>query len=176
MAAGTNGGGTFNIPPTRPLLQTPKLAPICKYCGSTKDGWLQPDLDDRGDVIRVRQFCSDCDRYHAWYPKDELGLATRKTRRDHLLGNSAWMRCLERHAYSCVACHRKDLPLHQGHLISKAEGAAAGIPNHILDDEVNIAPFCEVCNSGLGGHSAGIRLTYFAIRQALEVRHRGEAA
>lgn len=62
-------------------------------------------------------------------------------------------RVLERDGGRCLFCHRADVPLTVGHLVSVKDGADLGLSPRELADDFNLAAMCEACNAGLGGRS-----------------------
>jgi 5-methylcytosine-specific restriction endonuclease McrA len=71
---------------------------------------------------------------------------------------------------ACVLCHRSDVPLDVGHLISVHDGQYLGLSDAELASDDNLAAMCAACNSGLSSESLPPRL----LAAALWARANGE--
>lgn len=79
-----------------------------------------------------------------------------------------------RHHHACVGCgsHPPDVELVIGHLVPREEGIQLGVPEHHLDHDLNLAPMCPECNSGIGRSPIAIGLMYRLL--FLHLRETGE--
>lgn len=98
--------------------------------------------------------CQVCGKHIYNAPKTETGQKPRTvaTLRQGMKP-SQQARVLERDGGRCILCHRNDVPLTVGHLISVKDGATLGLAPRELADDFNLAAMCESCNAGLGGRS-----------------------
>lgn len=102
--------------------------------------------------------CDDCGRYQYCAPRSETGRAVRSLRTRATMKPSKRARIIVRDNGTCVLCHRADLPLEVGHLISVDEGRLQGLTDEQLDDDENLAAMCAPCNSGLSSETVPLRL------------------
>jgi 5-methylcytosine-specific restriction endonuclease McrA len=65
---------------------------------------------------------------------------------------------------TCVLCHRNDLPLDVGHLISVHDGRALGLADAELNSDENLAAMCSPCNSGVGRETLPLRIVVAVLR------------
>jgi 5-methylcytosine-specific restriction endonuclease McrA len=65
---------------------------------------------------------------------------------------------------TCVLCHRNDLPLDIGHLISVHDGRALGPTDAELNSDENLTAMCWPCNSGVGSGTLPLRLVVAVLR------------
>lgn len=114
--------------------------------------------------------CFVCDAYAYTQPRHEAGLAPRKVKTREPIAAGLRMRILERDNFTCVGCHRNDVPLHIGHLVSVKDGTYLGMTEAELADELNLAAMCDACNLGLGSKSAAPRFVFMAVRAAIKHR------
>lgn len=104
-------------------------------------------------------YCRNCGRYAGYNaPRTETGRAVRslRTRPDIKPGQRA--RVLDRDNGACIVCHRTDVPLDVGHIVSVAEGRQLGMTDTQLFDDENLAAMCQSCNSGFNAVSINPRL------------------
>ena len=80
-------------------------------------------------------------------------------------------RVLVRDNGACVLCHRSDVPLDLGHLISVHDGHTLGLSDAELANDENLAAMCAACNSGISSESLPPRLLAAALWARL---NRGE--
>lgn len=76
---------------------------------------------------------------------------------------------------TCVLCHRNDLELDIGHLISVHDGRALGLTDAELNSDENLAAMCSPCNSGVGRETLPLRIV-FAVLRARTARGRSRPA
>jgi 5-methylcytosine-specific restriction endonuclease McrA len=117
----------------------------CRFCGEATAGFLTPAGGQ--NVIR----CAECGRAVYNAPKWETGEAVRSLATRPDIKVSTRTRILERDGGTCVACHRDDVPLDVGHLLSVVDGRALGATDAELWHDDNLASMCESCNSGFSG-------------------------
>lgn len=134
-------------------LETIEMRAPCAHCGHTKGIVTERNGQD---VVR----CIACGTHCYNRPKTESGKPQRSVRTRPDIDPSTKARILERDNYTCVMCHRADLPLHIGHLLSVADGKTLGATEAELYDDENLAAMCEECNLGLGWRSVSLRLVY----------------
>lgn len=132
----------------------------CALCGSSTGR-----IETRSGQDCV--FCAGCGTWQYNAPAAETGRATRtlRTRPDIRPGQRS--RVLVRDGGACVLCHRADVPIDVGHLISVKEGRAAGVGDVDLFDDENLAAMCASCNSGLSESTIPLRLAVQLFRVRL---------
>jgi 5-methylcytosine-specific restriction endonuclease McrA len=141
-----------NEPVQRMMMRAP-----CPGCGcahgtiTTKNGQ---------DTVR----CAECARYCYNAPRTETGREPRSLRTRPTIRPSQRTRILLRDNGACVLCHRHDVPLDVGHLISVHDGHALGLSDAMLDSDGNLAAMCASCNSGLSDVSLPPHLVAAALR------------
>lgn len=135
-----------------PSAPYPMRAP-CKWCGHL-DGRLLPTNGQ--NVVR----CASCQRACYNAPKTETGEAVRSIASRPNIKPSKRARIIERDNGACVSCHRDDVPLHVGHLLSVKDGHKLGATDEELYSEENLALTCEECNAGFSSRSMSLRLVY----------------
>lgn len=126
----------------------------CRYCDH-KVGRLEP----RGGQNCV--FCVNCGRLAYNAPKTETGQAVRTLASRPDIKPSKRARILERDNHTCVGCHEDNKLLIIGHLISVKDGTEIGMTDADLYDDLNLASFCEECNTGQGARSIGVILQWW---------------
>lgn len=133
-----------------------ELRSPCARCGAT-DGRLERKATQ--DTVRCRNghWC-----YNA--PRSETGLPTisKRTRPD--ITPARRRRIIDSCGNACVSCHRADLPLEVGHLISVKEGREAGATDCELFSDENLAAMCDACNSGASYTTVSLRLMVQVLR------------
>jgi 5-methylcytosine-specific restriction endonuclease McrA len=102
-------------------------------------------------------YCLSCGKHCYNAPKTETGREVRslRTRPDIKPGQRAGI--LERDNATCVLCHRADVALDVGHLISVDAGEKLGLSKAELYDDENLAAMCQPCNSGLSSTPVSLR-------------------
>jgi len=129
----------------------------CSVCESTKG---TVETRNGQDVVS----CAFCGKYQYCRPKTESGREVRTVRTRPNIKPSKKARVLERDNARCIFCHRSDIPLHAGHLISVADGHRLGMTDDELYSDENLAAMCDECNIGLGSVTVNPRLILQAIR------------
>lgn len=114
----------------------------CPKCGG-----LNGSITEKGGQDTVR--CGDCDRYCYNAPRRETGREPRSLRTRPTIRPSQRARILLRDNGTCILCHRSDVPLDVGHLISVHDGLALGMSDAELASDDIVAAMCATCNSGL---------------------------
>lgn len=112
------------------------------------------------DVVR----CAFCGKYQYCRPRAESGREVRSLRTRPAMKPSTRARILDRDNGCCVICHRSDLPLDVGHLISVDDGHQLGMTEDELYDDENLAAMCNACNSGYSSLSVNPRILLSLIR------------
>lgn len=142
----------------------PKTWPLpraCHRCGSNHPGKLE--REDR-EGLRRGLCCADCGLFVKWVPKAELGIATSTKRVGLNLKPSERTALFNTYNNACAVCHRDDLGLEIGHLISVADGKAFGLTQAEIDDPINLAPMCPPCNAGQGDLTFGLAFVIRCLR------------
>jgi len=134
---------------------------VCPHCGNGIDG--------RVDTLngQDRVFCLECGEWCYNAPRTETGREVRSLRTRPDIKPAKRARVLERDNGSCVLCHRSDVPLDVGHLISVAAGRELGLTDTELYDEENLAAMCAPCNSGLSAQPVNLRFAANVLRARL---------
>ena len=143
----------------------------CWQCGCG-DGAYYPTNGQ--NVVR----CTRCDAYQYNAPKIETGERPVSLAAVHdALGAKKRARVLCRDG-RCVLCGRdaSQAVLHVGHLLSVADGLAAGFDAGDINDEENLAAMCADCNAGLGSESAPLYLLTGILRRRLDAKRERVAA
>ena len=141
--------------------ETYQMRSPCKSCGC-QDGYIT--TVGMQDTIR----CIECGRWCYNAPRTETGRETRSLRTRPEIKPGQRTRILIRDNGTCIICHRNDLPLDVGHLISVRDGETHGIPQSDLFDDENLAAMCSPCNSGLSHETVHLKLLVVAIKVRLE--------
>ena len=128
----------------------------CPRCGCT-DG----TITTKGGQDTVR--CAQCDRYCYNAPRRETGREPRVLRTRPQIRPSQRARILMRDNWACVMCHRTDVDLDAGHLVSDHDGRLLGMSEAELQGDDNLAAMCSVCNSGWSDQTVPPRLVAAAI-------------
>lgn len=126
----------------------------CPYCGCTEG-----TISVRGGQDCM--FCASCEHWLYNAPRSETGRAVRALRRTSLTPSKR-ARVLARHHNACVSCgaHPPTVELVVGHLVPRTEAIARGLPEHLADHDLNLAPMCPECNAGIGRSPIAIGLMY----------------
>jgi 5-methylcytosine-specific restriction endonuclease McrA len=129
----------------------------CPACGC-----LEGTTGTKGgqDVVR----CANCRAYCYCAPRAETGRAPRSLRTRPTIRPSQRARILMFDNGTCVLCHRNDLPLDVGHLISVHDGRALGLADAELNSDENLAAMCSPCNSGVGRETLPLRIVVAVLR------------
>lgn len=118
----------------------------CAACGDA-DGVVAETNGQ--DVVR----CASCGKYAYCQPRTESGREVRSKRTRPMIKPSQRARILQRDNGTCVLCHRIDVTLDLGHLLSVSDGLLLGISEQQLYSDDNLAAMCDACNSGIGRRS-----------------------
>jgi 5-methylcytosine-specific restriction endonuclease McrA len=119
----------------------------CPKCNSTDA--LRSDRNGQA-VVR----CRNCHAFLYNAPKVETGERPRTVqavRPD--VKPKVQQAVFERDGQACVLCHRDDVPLTIGHVVSIKDAEELGEVGPWLSGSENLVAMCEACNSGLGGRS-----------------------
>lgn len=81
---------------------------------------------------------------------------------------------LDRDGACCVICHRDNVPLEVGHLVSLDDGKKLGLTDAELSDDENLAAMCAPCNSGYSAQTVNPKIIVAAMRA--RIARRGGAA
>lgn len=128
----------------------------CKHCGCT-DGYIVT----KGGQDTV--WCAACDRHCYNAPCSETGRETRTLRTRPSIRPSQRARILMRDNWACIMCHRTDVDLDAGHLVSDHDGRLIGMSEAALLSDDNLAAMCASCNSGWSDQTVPPRLVAAAI-------------
>ena len=123
----------------------------CPDCGCL-DGTITPKNGQ--DTVR----CARCERYCYNAPRTETGREPRSLRTRPTIRPSQRARILLRDNGTCILCHRNDVQLDIGHLISVYDGRLMGLSDAELGDDENLAAMCASCNSGLSSETLPLRI------------------
>jgi 5-methylcytosine-specific restriction endonuclease McrA len=120
-------------------------------------------------------YCKRCHTYAGYNaPKYETGRAVRPLRTRPDIKTSQRTRVLDRDNGACIICHRTDVWLDVGHIVSVAEGRQLGLTDAQLFDDENLAAMCQPCNSGFSAVSINPRL--FASLVIARINRRDQSA
>jgi 5-methylcytosine-specific restriction endonuclease McrA len=139
----------------------------CRFCG-TLDGYIK--TVNGQDTVR----CLECDRYVYTAPRTETGREVRSLRTRSCVRPKQRARILVRDNATCVLCHRSNVDLDIGHLISDHDGHKLGMSEADLMSDDNLAAMCNVCNAGISSESLPPRLLAAAL-WARRMREHSEA-
>lgn len=133
------------------------LVPLREPCHNC--GCVEGTITIKGgqDVLR----CANCDTYQYCAPRTETGRQVRTLRRTSI-PPSKRARVLARHHNACVGCgaHPPQVELTIGHLVPRTDAIRLGLAEHLADHDLNLAPMCPECNSGIGRSPVAIGLMY----------------
>jgi 5-methylcytosine-specific restriction endonuclease McrA len=115
-------------------------------------------------------FCLTCGQWSYNAPKQETGREVRRLRTRPDIKPNQRARILDRDLGCCILCHRTDLDLDVGHIVSVQEGRELGLTDVELYDDENLAAMCAACNSGYGAASINPRLLVATIRARIARR------
>lgn len=135
----------------------------CMACGS--DTGLIRHTNGQACV-----FC-ECGKYQYNAPRTETGERQRSVTTVHNgIRSKQRARILLRANGLCELCGQRG-PLHVGHLLSAKDGVTYGLTEAEINDDDNLAAFCEECNLGIGAQTATPRLMAAIVkRRALTAR------
>jgi 5-methylcytosine-specific restriction endonuclease McrA len=142
-------------PPESMVMRSP-----CAGCGCL-DGTVT--TKNGQDVVR----CAECGKWCYNAPRTETGRERRSQRTRPAIRPGQRTRILLRDNSTCVLCHRSNVALDVGHLISVHDGRILGMSDAELDDDENLAAMCASCNSGLSAETLPLRLVMAVLRARL---------
>jgi 5-methylcytosine-specific restriction endonuclease McrA len=151
------------------MVKLASLCPIHAAITATVEGTITTKGGQ--DVVR----CADCRAYCYCAPRTETGRQPRSLRTRPAIGPSQRARILMLDNSTCVLCHRSDLPLDVGHLISVYDGRALGLTDAQLNSDENLAAMCSPCNSGIGSETLTLRIAAAVLRARTDRRKRRPA-
>lgn len=141
-----------------------EMRSACQACGN-ETGRI--DIRNGQDVV----FCAGCGKWAGYNAsKVETGREVRSLRTRSRIKPKQRARILERDNATCVLCHRTDVALDVGHLISIDAGRRGGLDDALLDDDENLAAMCAACNSGLGARPVSLRFAVALLRARVATR------
>ena len=119
----------------------------CKHCNCS-DG----RIETRNGQNTVR--CSGCDRHLYNAPKTETGEIRRTVQSGrHVIAGEVLRDILLRAGGRCEICGVIPTIRNAGHILSRADGYAAGLTDRDIDSIDNVALMCEECNLLIGSKS-----------------------
>lgn len=128
----------------------------CSACGCTEG-----TITRRGGQDTVK--CAQCQRYCCNAPRSETGRERRSVSKRPDIRPGQRSRIFLRDSFACIMCHRSDVDLEIGHLISVHDSRLVGMSADDLTSDDNLAVMCAECNSGLSSRSLPPRLIAAAI-------------
>lgn len=128
----------------------------CPRCGC-RDGTITTRSGQ--DTVR----CAECKQYCYNAPRSETGRERRSLSTRPDVRPRQRSRIMLRDNFACIMCHRSDVPLEIGHLVSVHDAHLVGLSDAELTSDDNLAVMCEECNSGLSKQSLPPRLIAAAI-------------
>jgi hypothetical protein len=128
----------------------------CPRCGCP-DGTIT--TRNGQDTVR----CARCHRHCYNAPRSETGRERRSLSTRPDVRPRQRSRIFLRDNFACIMCHRNDVALEIGHLVSVHDGRLVGLSDTDLRSDENLAVMCEECNSGLSKRSLPPRLIAAAI-------------
>jgi hypothetical protein len=98
------------------------------------------------------EWCVDCGEWLRWVPKSELGEATRSVTSRPGIKPKVRARVLDRFGHTCMSCGAAPpaVMLQVDHIIPVDLAKQYGVYDELIEDDLNLAPFCEECNLGKG--------------------------
>lgn len=109
-------------------------------------------------------YCSACNKYQGYNaPKTETGLKTRSvSTTHHAISAKLRSKVIDRSNSRCERCgkpgEKSSIGLHVGHVISVADGHAAGLSDAEINSPENLIAECDECNLGHGKETLPLRL------------------
>jgi hypothetical protein len=128
----------------------------CPRCGC-----LEGIVETKNGQDTVR--CVECNLFRYNAPRSETGREARSHRTRPTIRPSQRARILMRDSGTCVLCHRNDVPVDAGHMISVYDGHKLGLSDAELAGDDNLITMCAACNSGLSSESLPPRLLAAAL-------------
>jgi 5-methylcytosine-specific restriction endonuclease McrA len=124
----------------------------------------------------IEERCDDCGAHIRFVPKRELKLEPRTVTSRPGIKPKVRARILDRFGHSCMSCGASppDVLLQIDHVIPVELAKRYGVYDDLIEDDLNLAPFCEECNLGKGAtvfSARSIRLMH----RCLVVAHKREA-
>lgn len=146
-----HGLGPDSAPPTISMRKP------CRGC-SCPDGVIVT----KGGQDTVR--CQKCGTYAGYNASRlETGRARRSLRTRPDISVTQRARILLRDNRSCFWCHRRDLSLEVGHMVSVHDGRRMKLSEAWLFGDENLVAMCDSCNSGLGRRTVPARFIVAAL-------------
>lgn len=141
------------------------LLPTRKECpsGACTCGCIHGAIEEKSgqDVVR----CDDCGKWLFNAPRTLTGRKRRTLSTTHeLIGAKARWRVIERANGLCEVCG-SCVNLQVGHVVSVADGHAAGLDDVSINSDENLICQCAECNSGAGKRTIPLYM-YVRILQA----------
>lgn len=143
---------------------THQLRRSCAACNGTEG---RIETKNGQDCV----YCATCGRWQYNAPKTETGREVRTVTTVHEgIKPKQRARILLRASGRCELCGKSDSPLHVGHLLSVKHGLMQGLTELELNDDENLAAFCDECNLGLGDEPVPLRLAIAITMARLRLR------
>lgn len=139
-------------------------------CRKCRSGSVRIEPRNGQDCV----WCLGCGQFSHNAPKHETGRAVRSLRTRPDIKPSKRARVLDRDNGACIICHRVDIALDVGHIVSVDEGRTLGMTEEQLFDDENLAAMCASCNSGFNAVSINPRL--FAALVIARIQRREQSA
>lgn len=144
----------------------------CRYCGAPKGSPGSITTRNGQDLV----YCASCGQHSYNAPRTETNRGVRPLGTRPGIAPSKRARILERDNYTCILCHRPDVPLDVGHLISVNAGQAQGLTDREIYADENLAAMCAPCNSGMSDTPVSLRQLIVVLRARLQnLRENGPA-
>ncbi len=111
-----------------------------------------PLTTTRVEGPHIAERCTDCDSWIRWVPKAEAGVATRSVTSRPGIKPKVRARVLDRFSHTCMSCGAAPpaVMLQVDHIIPVDLAKQYGVYDELIEDDLNLAPFCEECNLGKG--------------------------
>jgi len=111
------------------------------------------------------EYCVACDHWLRWVSKSETGAERRSVSSRRSIKPKVRARVLDRFAHACMSCGAMPpaVMLQVDHIIPVDLAKRHGVYDDLIEDDLNLAPFCEECNLGKGADvfsSRSIRLMH----------------
>jgi 5-methylcytosine-specific restriction endonuclease McrA len=123
----------------------------CRFC---RNATGTMEMKNGQDTVR----CAWCNKHCYNAPKSETGREQRSLRTRPNIKVSQRSRILLRDNATCILCHRTDIAIDIGHIISVQDGRAEGMTDTELFHDENLATMCDSCNSGLSSETLPLRI------------------
>lgn len=151
---------TTDYSPKQPIVKHSMRTP-CPDCGCT---WGIIHTNNGQDTVR----CHGCNRFCYNAPKWETKREPRSLQTRPNISVSQRARILLRDNGTCVLCHRPDVAIELGHIISVKDGKSCGLSDAQIYSDENLAAMCASCNSGISSATLPLRflVTVLIARQA----------